>query len=843
MERVAAVGLRSLLRGVRRNVGRRNNVLRQNPRRAEIGTSSAAGSRDSYLAVQCTDLKKPLEIQRLPSVALKPTEVRVDIHCCGVNFADILICQGLYQHQPQLPFTPGLEFAGSVIEVGTNVTGVSKGDRVLGVTSIGAMAEQCIVDHKVLWPIDETISFEMASMLPVSYGTAILALQHRANTQPGETVLVTAAAGAAGLAAMDIASHILNAKVIAAAGTDEKSELALQRGAVAAINYTTQSLKEEVKKLTGNKGVGVVFDAVGGDVFKQAFSSLSWEGRIVVVGFAGGNVSTIPANQLLLKNVTAMGVFWGKYKDQHFPVFSRSITSAIQFCKEGRISPYNGSVFKMQQRTFHDSFLKTQCSDSHERRTIFALSSGHGKCGVAVIRVSGPASRDALSSLTGQRPLPPARAAVIRPLLDPRSGERLDVALVLWFPEPRSFTGEDCCEFHVHGGSAVVSGVLQSLGSLPGLHPAEAGEFTKRAFQNGKLDLTEVEGLGDLIHAETEAQRRQALRQMAGGLGQLFHAWSERLTRCLAHSEAYIDFSEDDNIEDGILDTVDSEVRALQREMDNHLCDSRRGERLREGVHVVIVGVTNAGKSSLLNAICQKPTAIVSPVAGTTRDVVETALNIGGYPVLLSDTAGLRETSDIVEQEGMRRARQRLKQADVVVVVVDTTELPTNMTDAVHFLQDYLNKVVLHKSNEESDISSPRLEDWIVVCNKMDLVQVEDFKKLPKIHKEHELPQVCMLSCKTGCGFDDFLDLLRERVEKMCGNPLVGNPSLTQARHRLHLQNCTQYLKHYHQNRDLDIVLATEYLRMALRQLGKITGKIGVEEILEIVFRDFCIGK
>ncbi|XP_059840870.1 quinone oxidoreductase-like protein 2 isoform X2 [Hypanus sabinus] len=327
MERVAAVGVGSLLRAVRRNVSRRNNLLRHNPRLAEIGTSSAADSKDSYLAVQCTDLKRPLEIQRLPSVALKPTEVRVDIHCCGVNFADILICRGLYQHRPRLPFTPGMEFAGSVTEVGTNVTGVSK----------------------VLWLIDETISFEMASVLPVSYGTAILALQHRANTQPGETVLVTAAAGAAGLAAVDIASRILNAKVIAAAGTDEKSELALQRGAVAAINYTTQSLKEEVKKLTGNKGVDVVFDAVGGDVFKEAFSSLSWEGRIVVVGFAGGNISTIPANQLLLKNVTAMGVFWGKYKDQHYPVFSRSITSAIQFCKEGRISPYIGSVFKMQQ--------------------------------------------------------------------------------------------------------------------------------------------------------------------------------------------------------------------------------------------------------------------------------------------------------------------------------------------------------------------------------------------------------------------------------------------------------------------------------------------------------------
>ncbi|XP_055497971.1 tRNA modification GTPase GTPBP3, mitochondrial isoform X2 [Leucoraja erinacea] len=736
-----------------------------------------------------------------------------------------------------------MEFTGSVAEVGTNVAKVCKGDRVIGMCPMGAMAEQCIIDHKMLWPIDETIPYEVATVLPVSYGTSILALQHRAKTQPGETVLVTAAAGAAGLAAVDVASHVLNAKVIAAAGTDEKCELAVEKGAVAAINYTTQSVKEEVKKITGNKGVDVVFDAVGGDIFKEAFNSLAWEGRIVVVGFAGGDIPSIPANQLLLKNVTAMGVYWGRYQDLNYPIFSKSIMSAIQYYKEGRIRPHVGAVFKLQQRTFHASSVRTQCSDYCERRTIFALSSGHGRCGVAVIRVSGPASRNALSSLTGLRPLPSARMAVIRPLLDPRSGECLDMALVLWFPGPRSFTGEDCCEFHVHGGSAVVSGVLQALGGLPGLHPAEAGEFTKRAFQNGKLDLTEVEGLGDLIHAETEAQRRQALRQMSGDLGELYRGWSERLTQCLAHAEAYIDFSEDDNIEEGVLNTVDSDVHVLQREIDSHLCDSRRGERLREGVHVTIVGMTNVGKSSLLNAICQKPTAIVSPIAGTTRDVVEAALNIGGYPILLSDTAGLRETSDIVEQEGVRRARQRFNQADVVVVVVDATELPTHLTDVVHFLQDYLSKVILHKPNKDWDKFSPELADWIVVCNKMDLVQMEDFNKLPVILKEHGLPRVCMLSCKTGNGFDDFLHVLGEKVEKMCGNPLSGNPSLTQARHRLHLQNCAHYLLQYHQHRELDIVLAAEYLRMALRELGKITGKIGIEDILEVIFMNFCIGK
>lgn len=351
MRRAAACGLGA----VRRDVGRRNNLLRKINGLAGIGTSSATNLRDSYQAALCTDLTKPLEIRQLPAVALKSTEVRVDLHCCGVNFADILMCRGLYQQRPRLPFTPGMEFTGSVAEVGTNVAKVCKGDRVIGMCPMGAMAEQCIIDHKMLWPIDETIPYEVATVLPVSYGTSILALQHRAKTQPGETVLVTAAAGAAGLAAVDVASHVLNAKVIAAAGTDEKCELAVQKGAVAAINYTTQSVKEEVKKITGNKGVDVVFDAVGGDIFKEAFNSLAWEGRIVVVGFAGGDIPSIPANQLLLKNVTAMGVNWGRYQDLNYPIFSKSIMSAIQYYKEGRIRPHVGAVFKLQQ--VNEAFL------------------------------------------------------------------------------------------------------------------------------------------------------------------------------------------------------------------------------------------------------------------------------------------------------------------------------------------------------------------------------------------------------------------------------------------------------------------------------------------------------
>lgn len=235
--------------------------------------------------------------------------------------------------------------------------------------------------------------------------------------------------------------------------------------------------------------------------------------------------------------------------------------------------------------------------------TIFALSSGQGRCGIAVIRTSGPASSHALRSLTAPRDLPPARKASLRLLSDPRSREPLDRALVLWFPGPQSFTGEDCVEFHVHGGPAVVSGVLQALGSVPGLRPAEAGEFTRRAFAHGKLSLTEVEGLADLIHAETEAQRRQALRQLDGELGHLCRGWAETLTKALAHVEAYIDFGEDDNLEEGVLEQADSEVRALEVALGAHLRDARRGQRLRSGAHVVVTGPPNAGKSSLVNLL------------------------------------------------------------------------------------------------------------------------------------------------------------------------------------------------------------------------------------------------
>nr|XP_055174975.1 quinone oxidoreductase-like protein 2 isoform X3 [Nyctereutes procyonoides] len=295
--------------------------------------SAGPGRGRHYRAALCVEPKQPLAVEEVGPRPVRPHEVRVDVHFCGVNFADVLVCRGQYQEKPQLPFTPGMEFSGIVLETGADVSTVKE----------------------TLWQIPEGVSLREASTLPVSYGTALLALEHRACTQPGETVLVTAAAGATGLAVIDVATNILQAKVIAAVGSDEKCQLVMQKGAQSVVNYSQGGLKEAVRKLVGSVGVNVVIDTVGGDVFLEALRSLAWEGRIVVVGFAGGTIASVPANLLLLKNVSAMGLYWSRYKEQNFPIFSRTLSSALQYCQQGRIQPHIGAVFKLEK--VNDAFL------------------------------------------------------------------------------------------------------------------------------------------------------------------------------------------------------------------------------------------------------------------------------------------------------------------------------------------------------------------------------------------------------------------------------------------------------------------------------------------------------
>lgn len=440
--------------------------------------------------------------------------------------------------------------------------------------------------------------------------------------------------------------------------------------------------------------------------------------------------------------------------------------------------------------------------------TIFALSSARGRAAIAVVRISGPQAGIALRALGVVRSLQP-RVAKLSRLRDPGTGEALDDALALWFPAPRSETGEDVAELHIHGGRAVIAAVLDALAALPGLRPAEPGEFTKRAFLNGKIDLTAAEGLGDLIDADTEAQRRQALRQLEGGLAGLYEDWRARLIRALAHVEAEIDFADED-LPPGVAAQAYASLVALRQEITAHLDDRRRGEVLRDGLSVAILGEPNVGKSSLLNALTRRETAIVSAIAGTTRDVVEARLDLGGYPILLADTAGLREvgSGDVVEAEGIRRALARAEQADL--------------------------KLVLFDARIGLDPVAERLAtgDAILIANKCDLLTPSQAERLP---------EPCLrISAAGGQGLDAVRSRLLAEAEARMGSG-GDTPPITRTRHRAALAECVVHLEQAELQSAPE--LAAEDLRLAARALGRITGRVDVEDLLDVIFREFCIGK
>lgn len=440
--------------------------------------------------------------------------------------------------------------------------------------------------------------------------------------------------------------------------------------------------------------------------------------------------------------------------------------------------------------------------------TIFALATPPGRSGVAVMRLSGPSAGAVLQALTA-RPLPPARKAVRRALRDPSTGETVDSALILWFPAPASFTGEDVAELHLHGGRAVIASVINILAGLPNLRLAEPGEFTRRAFLAGKMDLTAVEGLADLIDAETEAQRRQALRQMGGALATLYEGWRARLLRVLAHAEAVIDFPDEDLPEDTNAQ-LQAEVAALRAEIAAHLGDSRRGERLREGVRVAIIGPANAGKSSLLNWLAGRDAAIVSAVAGTTRDVIEVHLDLGGYPVLLADTAGLRETEDALEEEGIRRARRWAQEADYRILLLDGS-----------VVNDAHSIALIAQENPS-----------IVVLNKADLMMSWPTSATHQV-------DTLAISVKSGQGMAEFLARLEQEVARLAAPGEA--PALTRMRHRVALEAAQEALDRFAHSSSPD--LAAEDLRLSVREIGRITGRVDVEDLLDVIFRDFCLGK
>ena len=449
-----------------------------------------------------------------------------------------------------------------------------------------------------------------------------------------------------------------------------------------------------------------------------------------------------------------------------------------------------------------------------DRDTIFALSSGRPPAAIAVLRISGARAGPALESLSG-RLLRPREAKLVR-VCDPETGEVIDEALALWFPAPHSETGEDVAELQVHGGRAIIAAVLAALGKISGLRPAERGEFTRRAFENGRMDLTAAEGLADLVAAETQAQRRQAFQHMKGLLGQRAETWRERLLAALALVEAGIDFPDEADVpQQQVGKQALSIVAALAEEISDAL--GRRGEQLREGYRVAIAGPPNAGKSTLFNRLARRDAAIVSPHPGTTRDVLEIHLDLDGYPVTVLDTAGIRPSDDPVEQEGVRRATEQARNADLVLWISDAAD-----ADALRRRREFL--------------VSNRAPVWTVV-NKMDLIA----DRAPTQALFHGCEPVYFVSSATGAGVDELLESLGQFAEKS----FTLEPALvTRQRHRAHLQEALSSLieaqKVARTGRD---ELLAEHLRLAAQALGKLLGRVDVEDVLDVIFREFCIGK
>jgi tRNA modification GTPase len=457
----------------------------------------------------------------------------------------------------------------------------------------------------------------------------------------------------------------------------------------------------------------------------------------------------------------------------------------------------------------------------HDRSTIFALSSGRPPVAVAVVRICGPQAGRALATLIGRMPQP--RRATLARIRDPAAGDVIDEALALWFPAPHSETGEDMAELQVHGGQAVIAGLLGALGRIEGCRPAEPGEFTRRAFLNGRLDLTEVEGLADLIAAETPAQRRQAFRQLKGVIGDQADAWRRKIIETLALVEARIDFSDEADVPEDLIGPALNAAQQLRSMIATALADGGRGERLRDGLVVAIAGPPNAGKSTLLNRLARREAAIVSPHAGTTRDVIEVHLDLAGYPVTLLDTAGIRDSDDPVEREGVRRALARAAAADLVLWVIDPLE-------GQRLTENTSEKLV-------------KTETWTVL-NKADLA-------VDKLWINCESPSTALtetstktfaISALTGSGIDALIGPLSAHAEACFAT--TESALVTRARHRHALEETVAAL-----DRALAVgasgheELIAEELRAAATTLGRLTGRVDVEDILDVIFRDFCIGK
>jgi tRNA modification GTPase len=442
--------------------------------------------------------------------------------------------------------------------------------------------------------------------------------------------------------------------------------------------------------------------------------------------------------------------------------------------------------------------------------TIYALSTGPGISGIAVIRVSGDNTEKVIKLLTGKN-IPEPRVATLRKINKINTSELIDEGIILWFPRPESYTGEDMAEIQVHGSKAVIDALHSSISTIENCRLAEPGEFTKLAFQNGKINLLKAESVADLISAETEIQRQQAIKIMNGKSADKFNFLREKLLKILSHVEAKIDFPDED-LPNDILNEIKKSSDEVLINIKKILDDEKVGERIREGFKIAILGPTNAGKSSLLNHLSNRDVAIVSEIAGTTRDVIETHLNIDGYPVIVSDTAGIRESKNEIEKKGIKLSLKRAEEADLKLVVVDVKNIV--FTDILKGLLD---------------------ENAILVINKSDLLEGEINPEIKKLNH-------VLISIKENLNIDELISKIKDNLK----NKFITSDDIliTRERHRQHLKQCMEYLKNFNKKNEVeDFDKAAEDLRLATRHLGMIVGKVDVEEILGSIFNDFCIGK
>ncbi|KAL4261913.1 TRAFAC class TrmE-Era-EngA-EngB-Septin-like GTPase superfamily protein [Pleurotus pulmonarius] len=517
--------------------------------------------------------------------------------------------------------------------------------------------------------------------------------------------------------------------------------------------------------------------------------------------------------------------------------------------------------------------ISTVTPSDAQRSTIFALSTPPGKAGVAVIRVSGPDALHVWKRLirnarrrgdlgNGLYFQPEQRKMEKCKIVHPESGEVLDDGLAVFFKGPKSFTTEDVVELHLHSGRAIISAVLSALATIKSCRPAEPGEFTRRAFLGGRMDLTQVEGLRDLLEAQTDTQRKLALRAAAGDMRARFEELRTQIIHCLAMVEALIDFGEGEEIEEGVYEQAQTEARNLLQTIRGHLNDSRRGEILRTGIRLAIFGPPNAGKSSLLNFLARREAAIVTPIPGTTRDVIELSLDIGGLPIIVADTAGLRKTKDLVESIGIERTKEAVQAADVSICVLSLPEMLNIAVSPSKSLEDSALQSVPQIPSSVASLIAP---NTYFLLNKADLLDSTSSLGVARQSLERAMGEeangekmeatarwenVWAVSLQNGKGTEEFMESFAKSLKQSYDISADGSvlndsymPLITHTRQRVHLESAARFIEAFLSTPPEDVVLGAEELRYAAQAVGRISGLIDVEDVLDVVFKDFCIGK